>query len=196
MSSQGSSAHCSQASRPFRRATCKNLPGGHLGVKSVWPPQPLVQQPRPSVSRGCRSTHSEHLEEVSIRVVVPVRPPDLSVSRPALPGQRDETLGAPRARVKSVRSGPGHTKDSRRSGPFRRVREARRQDDLPRARERRAAGQTHGLDELGTKLLECPGRALRSPAVSITCSPERSPPSTSTWTPWVRPRAPRTLPLR
>ena len=52
LSSQGSSAHCSEASRPFRRATCKNLPGGHHGVKSVSPPQPLVQQPRTSVSRG------------------------------------------------------------------------------------------------------------------------------------------------
>ena len=37
LSSQGSSAHRSQASRPFRGATCKNLPGPTCGVKSVRP---------------------------------------------------------------------------------------------------------------------------------------------------------------
>ena len=49
LSSQGSSAHRGQASRPFQGATCKNLPGPTRGVKSAWP------VPAPSRSSLCLS---------------------------------------------------------------------------------------------------------------------------------------------
>jgi len=61
LSSQGSSAHLSAASRPFRGATCKNLPGPHPGVKSAEPVPAPWRDASSSVVRGRLGAHSKHL---------------------------------------------------------------------------------------------------------------------------------------
>ena len=76
LSSQGSSAHRSQASRPFRGATCKNLPGRapRSQIRSA-SPAPRATASTKRVPQAAEARTRTTSEEVSIRVVVPVRPP-------------------------------------------------------------------------------------------------------------------------
>jgi len=95
LSSQGSSAHLSAASRPGWGATWWNLPVGACRVKSALAPPAPRRDRRSELSWGRLCAHSVHLGwgdrcGVSLRG----RPPGLSALRPAAPWRHGEHYAA------------------------------------------------------------------------------------------------------